>query len=401
MEKQQEIKAQVFFIAKIHDCSELPRLHGNVLNFTKVQAHGINWWLQLRFHGTEENNQDQVSFYLYNDSSKPLLCSISIALLHPSDASRNIEHGGKHPRAQVQIGRRTPKRMNNFAPKAALTEYSTDNTATIHVDITIFQQNGDYPYLEPALITPFTSVQKGSKSVIEHMAALCQEGSYKDISLVVQDERLAAHKCIICPRSEVLRALSINATEVVMEDCEIGAVKEMLNFLYTGCIQGSQLKVWAAKLLALACCYQIHDLQAYVECYCLEHLADNNVLDVLQTAEQHGCHGLRNHALQFIAQHYKSLVARPGFLACLDARTCHAVLRVMAGVPSVPDLEDGEVEGESALGKRKQSPTGSAMVSEQHGGTPPSPPAASPTEVFSIFAQTPDAVEFPTANSSI
>ena len=81
---------------------------------------------------------------------------------------------------------------------------------------------------------------------------LFQSGKWSDVTLVVGDTELKAHKLILSARSPVFAALFVEMQEskVTITDVSADVLQEVLRYIYTGKVEA--LKDNADKLLAAA-----------------------------------------------------------------------------------------------------------------------------------------------------
>lgn len=74
----------------------------------------------------------------------------------------------------------------------------------------------------------------------ENFSTLCMNMEYSDIVLVVQEQKLSAHKVVLAARSEYFRALlyggmrESNQAEITLSDAPVKAFKSLLKYIYTG-----------------------------------------------------------------------------------------------------------------------------------------------------------------------
>lgn len=74
----------------------------------------------------------------------------------------------------------------------------------------------------------------------DNLSTLCLSHEYSDIVLVVEGQKLHAHKVILAARSEYFRALlygglkETNQSEILLPDVPLKAFKNLLKYIYTG-----------------------------------------------------------------------------------------------------------------------------------------------------------------------
>lgn len=295
-----------------------------------LMLHQRLWSLRIYPNGIDADSQGYLSCYLRCRSS--LLTSGNIAI-SCSGITKKVE--------AVDII--TPEDHNDSGEIgwSRYLKLSNDNSRCTLEVLTLLVEVDLFGPIRRALLTDNwqEAAQKNAIVHSDRMLSLLQGADFADVMLIVHGERLSAHKCLLCPRSAVFRAMfqhpmkEAATNEVVLGgdgSFDAMTVRAMLCFLYTGSVQESQLEVLAPQLLALACIYQIDDLKIYVEDYCIAKLSEDNVKPIAQCAHQHDCPRLRDHAVAFIAQHGSALVESAGFLDDLSLPLCGDIMRAMA-----------------------------------------------------------------------
>lgn len=205
--------------------------------------------------------------------------------------------------------------------ESLLDNFVMDNgTVVFHVAIK-FQDKADRK--QPAVIHP---VQGQSDLMDSPIRSLYMNQEYADMTLIVGEKRLRAHKFVLCPRSAVFHAMFVHPMQetrtneiVVSDEYSAAAVKAMLHFLYADMIAVDTLQAQSPQLLALASYYQIENLQEYVEDNVIITL--DNVRALLQAAQLHGSKGFLQRTLQFVVGHGQQLFNQQEFLDSLDSKT--------------------------------------------------------------------------------
>lgn len=131
--------------------------------------------------------------------------------------------------------------------------------------------------------------------------------TYSDMTLIVEGERLPAHKCIVCPRSEFFKAIfqhgmkeAASSEVAVGEGFTVRGVKAMLHFLYVGRIPQDGFKEMPVELLRLSAYYALDDLKHFLCRHHAEVLTEDNAKQVLEAAEELGFQQLADATRRFI-----------------------------------------------------------------------------------------------------
>lgn len=229
---------------------------------------------------------------------------------------------------------------NIIPTEALMASYSSDDAVSLHVRISA------------------TGVNCGATAPNipnTRMLSLLREKTHADMTLQVQNRSIQAHKCIICPRSPVFKAMfetpmvEAASNTVTVTGFSMTAVKAMLCFLYADLIPTAGLKQVSLEMLELSIYYQIDDLRAYVEDFCVVHMCVATVKDCLQFATQHAqCTALAVAAKKYIAEHAKTLMSSPDFMRSLDSmETCVLVMKAMAGATEDAGMDKAPAESSS------------------------------------------------------
>jgi len=115
-----------------------------------------------------------------------------------------------------------------------------------------------------------------------------------DCSIVVGDEVINAHRCVLAHYSEVFQEfftcpLAQEAVDgiVRVSDFSPGSVRALVRYLYTGCIDSEAMKQFKMELFKLADKYLISTLKHYIANSLLGDVNAGNVLDMVVLADNH------------------------------------------------------------------------------------------------------------------
>jgi len=153
----------------------------------------------------------------------------------------------------------------------------------------------------------------------------------KDVTFLVQGEKIKAHKFVLSARSSYFQAMFKSglkesvSNQVTISDVAPKVFRELLRFLYSGSAPEFQEDV-TAELLAVADKYGLEDLKKMCASFLASNLRRNNVVDIVLLAHDHGCPALQDKAsavlrsnLSFFAGTYRlrKLESRPALLTKL------------------------------------------------------------------------------------
>ena len=157
-----------------------------------------------------------------------------------------------------------------------------------------------------------TTVDQPKLRLQNEYGRLLDSGDESDVTLVVQGEKIKAHKLVLTTRCEVFGSMFDAgmaegfSKEVVITDFTPKAIKEFLKFLYTG-VSPKYGGHATMELLAAADKYCVNDLKVMCARAISSNLNGNNVIDALLLAEKHYCSTLMTSAIAVFGSHAKAL----------------------------------------------------------------------------------------------
>ncbi|XP_060810795.1 BTB/POZ domain-containing protein 9 [Amyelois transitella] len=156
--------------------------------------------------------------------------------------------------------------------------------------------------------TPSTRV--GDIEHINHLSekigSLCLSSEYSDVTLIVEGQRIPAHKVILAASSDYFRALlyggmrEANQAEVELQ-APLQAFKALLRYVYSGHMGLSLLREECVlDMLGLAHQFNFQQLEAAISDYLRQVLALRNVCAVLDAARLYGLDALMDYCYNFL-----------------------------------------------------------------------------------------------------
>merc|ERR1740138_817429 len=213
----------------IEDWSSMPP----AVNSADVECAGHRWRLRIYPGGREEEFAGHVSLYLYySGREQGVTTSYTLRIVNQLDGkadfvvsvSRKKNFGFIHT-GDVVNNRGFP----TFISQARLNDESrglkVGNRVVIRAELTVTAD-------EPTHIVRTTSTGSRwtpAESLVHDLLAGLQAGDGTSVTLVVEDQRLAAHKELLSLRSPVFRAMFLHGTqetdrnEVVIPDLSASA----------------------------------------------------------------------------------------------------------------------------------------------------------------------------------
>ncbi|XP_052860138.1 BTB/POZ domain-containing protein 9 [Anopheles cruzii] len=162
----------------------------------------------------------------------------------------------------------------------------------------------------------------------EQMAQLCLSEDYSDVSFIVENERLPAHRVILAARSDYFRALlygglSESRLNEITLPIPLTAFKALLRYIYSGNMLLSEMKEeQIIDTLGLANHYGFTDLEVAISDYLRNVLSLGNVCSVLDAARLFGLDALTTVCHSFVDKHAPDILQHETFRTLsLDALT--------------------------------------------------------------------------------
>lgn len=125
----------------------------------------------------------------------------------------------------------------------------------------------------------------------DQMAQLCMNSDYSDVTFIVEDQKLYAHRVILAARSEYFRALLFGGLseshqrEITLK-IPVEAFKALLRYIYSGHMSLSQMKEEnILDTLGLANQYGFTELESAISEYLRQVLTLSNVCAILDAAK--------------------------------------------------------------------------------------------------------------------
>lgn len=149
------------------------------------------------------------------------------------------------------------------------------------------------------------------RTLVRDLAGLLQSGLYADITFVLGDTEVKAHRAILAARGVNMGAMPRSNQRVVIKDVEPGILKRLLEFLYTG--KAPSDPQVAMKLLAVADKYNVDDMKEHCGRVISQNLCVENAADCAALAVRHSCDCLMESSIRFIMAHFNEVMDTYGW----------------------------------------------------------------------------------------
>lgn len=146
---------------------------------------------------------------------------------------------------------------------------------------------------------------------------------FTDITLLVDGNKLQAHKNILASRNEVLEAMLTNdmveknKNVIDIPDVDIATFKAFLKYVYTGIVEDENLTL---ELLILADKFLDQTLKDSCEIFLCQDISFDDAIDKLLVANRHNCHDLETRSASYIASHINDFLESPKFEKVLECK---------------------------------------------------------------------------------
>lgn len=154
----------------------------------------------------------------------------------------------------------------------------------------------------------------------EHIGRLCLQPDYSDVTLVVEDVRLPAHRLVLASCSSYFRALLYGGMreskqqEVVLQDTPLRAFELLLRYIYTGQLKLSGLQECVVlEVLELSHQYGFLELECGVSAYLERVLGVRNVCRIYDRACLYQLAPLARACRRFADRHAPAILLSDAF----------------------------------------------------------------------------------------
>lgn len=248
--------------------------------------------------------------------------SIDISIEKDSEMAAPVDLTLKIPMSQVD----TTITIGNWEKSYTFTDVSTLSVAR-HVLLTI-----------ECVIT-----WKAPLPVTPGIGGFLFNSSLSDVTIIVGEAELPAHKLILSANSSVLEAMfstdmrEAQENRVVVEDINEHAMKRFLSFLYTGTYDPTDNTDVLLGLLYAAEKYDVINLKRACELQLSDKLSFENVLKIVDMADTYRSDVLKECCLEFMVKNNPEITTIPEFDSLCMTKP-HIMLRFIKEVSSAKKL---------------------------------------------------------------
>ncbi|XP_043286051.1 TD and POZ domain-containing protein 1-like [Venturia canescens] len=146
--------------------------------------------------------------------------------------------------------------------------------------------------------------QTPQKNVLKNFKTMFDNKSLCDVTFVLGDQEMSAHKTVLAAQSKVFEAMFSNEmvekeeSKVVIVDTEMKVFEKFLNYFYTEDV--SDLAEVVDGMIILADKYQVDDLKALCENHMVKNLSVLSVVKYLFIADKFYCAELKQKCIELL-----------------------------------------------------------------------------------------------------
>lgn len=293
------------------------------------------WSLKIYPGGFDDESKEYLSCFLHSDVSRPIRASFKISVMNQKGwKNQHFMSNVKEFNKSTSMWGEAKFILRNDL-RNATNGICVEDKLVIKVEMTVY---GSIEYKTKRSGSIALSPSKNKSTLSQDLASILFTESSADVTIITGDDRIPAHKFMLCLRSEVFKAMlcmgmsETRSNEIVISDFDESIVRELLKYIYTDECSPKSLEENCELIFAAACKYQIQGLETLCEVYMSSTINVSNVVKIAYFADLYGKKELKNCALQFIAMNAKAVIQTEGFFDSLGFALCQEVLKVIAGV---------------------------------------------------------------------
>uniref|UniRef100_A0A182JVX0 BTB domain-containing protein n=1 Tax=Anopheles christyi TaxID=43041 RepID=A0A182JVX0_9DIPT len=174
-----------------------------------------------------------------------------------------------------------------------------------------------------------------------HIASLCMKAEKADVTFVVEDERIPAHRLILAARSNYFQALLYGGLDETKQDeitlmVPLQSFKDLLRYIYSGSLSLKEMKEKdILDTLGLAIQYGFTSVENAIINYLSLNLTINNVCAMLDACRLFGIDDLLSVCDEFVDQQARDVMKHETFQNLTFESLCRLLDRDSFDAPEV------------------------------------------------------------------
>ena len=329
----------------------LPRAVGDYTDGPKAELHGHTWKLFIFPGGFNEENKGNMSVFLPLCEPYPeagVKADVTLRVINHAgraDEVKTLPAGyiwGKHDRPRSGPGWGFAKFIRRADVLDATKGWLNGGALTVEADIRVYSKT-------PPLWSP-------PSRVISHFLRLFESGESSDVTFIVDEERVRAHRQILVAQSPVLSSLCADAdADIEISEVSPAVFKEVVRFTYCdelsspdvlSTADGARVVLETADRFGVTRLKQLAEIELATR-----HLSVESAADLLLLADAHSCPQLKESATEFFVSKAPEVMATEGWVR-LGASA--DLLRELMGEAFSPHKRPRDDDGEGAADRVKR-----------------------------------------------
>jgi hypothetical protein len=147
-------------------------------------------------------------------------------------------------------------------------------------------------------------------SMNQYLMKLLDNGILSDVSIVVKETVFHCHKFILS-QSSYLRKQIASKDSLELKEVSPDSVKVLLYYLYGTILPNEMNEITIVELFTLSQDFKIDSLNVKLLNHLRKYMSKENVLDLLQIADQRKCKIVKQFCFHFIKLHHEEIIKQP------------------------------------------------------------------------------------------
>jgi len=170
---------------------------------------------------------------------------------------------------------------------------------------------------------PPITVTQINEELLGHFKKMLESRQFSDFQIICQEEIIPCHRNVLAARSEIFEAMldpnngmmENEAGEVKIKDFDVGTIKAIVSYMYTGEIKHNEEN--AEQILRAADKYRLEGLKKMIEITLIESLKIENAIEMFVLGDAVHADSLRDSSKEVIVTNAAKIVELDGWKEAL------------------------------------------------------------------------------------
>ncbi|KAK0091104.1 hypothetical protein PV326_003716 [Microctonus aethiopoides] len=279
---------------------------------TEMNNEMIEWNFELQFNEIKSEYKDWISIYLFRLSpgEKKFNALFHLGILNSKKDELNFGNATRGEFTDDSLGYGKDKFLEKEMLIKNTKELLPNDCLTIICNLVTFD--------EPVTISRFVKIKKPIYNQFIDYKRLFDDPAFSDVTFVVGDKELKAHKAILLARSPKFASMvagrildNAEKNHIHITDINVNVMEALLKFIYTN--EVDNIDGMVDDLLALADKYKIKDLKEICEETLYLSINDENSAKLLTIADRYHCDDLKEKTINYINKNGLDVLATDEF----------------------------------------------------------------------------------------